>query len=397
MKQALSSIIRRVAGLAVALIAGPALAAAPAPLPTGVEVADWISQNTDLAPAQVAIAGPQTLYAVEPLGPSLATGEVVALVRAESVSPDWGAAHGFRSWDAHVLFDCKGGRLRVIRSATYAQPNRQGQADPELHGADWLAPAPQEPSAKLLGAACDPGFAWPLRAKGGDLPAPAPQSPPALITAAAPVVTAASKPAELPMLAPIPALAAAPTSAPAAPVARFAVQVAYGPHAAGAEKALRRARLTLGAAADGLTPATEMTAAGARRRYVALLSGFASADAAKDACRTLAAAGQTCLIRRLGAGPQPAEASAKPRSYLVQVAHGPFEAGARRALQKARGALGRSADGLAASTETSGRGSRRRYVAVLAGFPNARAAADACRTLRGAGQSCLTRASAVAA
>jgi hypothetical protein len=205
--------------------------------------------------------------------------------------------------------------------------------------------------------------------------------------------------------APAPVAQAASTKPPAPPVqshasqatARFAIQIGRGPFEAGARKALKKARETLGPAADGLSDITEVSWHGRKRRFTALLSGFASDDAARAACETLAKAGQTCLTRRapdaarraLARAEIPAQAA--EGRYLVQVAHGPFEQGAKRALQTARLTLGPAAANLTAVTETSRLHGRRRYAAVLTGFPSAAEAAEACQTLATRGQGCLTR------
>jgi hypothetical protein len=353
----------------------------------------------------------------------------MALVRTESLDAGWGASHGFRSWDAHVLFDCNGGRMRVIRSATYPEANRKGAPTSERREDGWTTPQPREPAARLFAAACDVTYAWPLRpqlriAAVAPTPAPTPTtapSPPAptppaqvkpepqplAVAQAAPAVQAPAIVRAAPTTPALPtAVAQAASNKPAAPpvqspasrpTQRLAIQIGRGPFEAGARKALKKARETLGPAADGLADVTEVSWHGRKRRFTALLSGFASADAARAACETLAKAGQTCLTRRAPDAGRPAlaraatPASAAEGRYFVQVAHGPFEQGAKRALRKARLTLGPAAANLTAVTETSRLRRRRRYAAVLTGFPSAAEAAEACRTLARAGQGCLTR------
>ncbi|CAN7225359.1 hypothetical protein LJR225_000886 [Phenylobacterium sp. LjRoot225] len=174
----------------------PALAA-PSP---GLELAAWVSQNTDLPVSQIAIAGRENVYSLEPLGPRVSTGEVLALVRTEAVAAEWSAAHDLQSWDAHILFDCSNGRLRVLRSASYAEPHWQGLARSNDVGEAWFSPEVNTPAATLLSAACDPAFAWPLRESAAPSK-PAPKAEPALIQAASPD-------------APAPALQVAQISAP---------------------------------------------------------------------------------------------------------------------------------------------------------------------------------------
>ena len=166
---------------AAALFGGPALAAAPEQRSDGLTIAAWVAKTADMPAAQVAIAGPQNVYSVEPLGPPAATGEVIARVRTEAVDADWSAAHNLQSWEAHALFDCAGKRMRIVRSASYAKRNLQGEAKVDDLGGSWFAPQPAEPAAVLLAAACDRNFVWPLRAAAQ----PPPASPPAgaLVTA----------------------------------------------------------------------------------------------------------------------------------------------------------------------------------------------------------------------
>jgi len=155
--------MRLVIGLiAAALFATPALASEPA---ARADLIRQVTEYTDMPTAQVAIAGPDRVYSVERLGPPAATGEVIALVRAEGLKSDWIGPQASRSWDAHVLFDCKSERMRVIRSASYPDANRKGEPKPETRVEDWFTPRPDEPSAQLLAAACDSAFDWPLRAK----------------------------------------------------------------------------------------------------------------------------------------------------------------------------------------------------------------------------------------
>lgn len=152
-----------------ALLGAPALAAAP---PT-LELAAWVRSNTDLSVSQVAIAGPENVYSLEQLGPRLPTGEVLALVRTEAVSDSWRDAHQFQSWDAHMLMDCQGGRVRVLRSASYAERDRVGPAKADQRGDAWFEPQAETPAATLLAAACDANFSWPLRGSPAAAPSKA--------------------------------------------------------------------------------------------------------------------------------------------------------------------------------------------------------------------------------
>jgi pyruvate/2-oxoglutarate dehydrogenase complex dihydrolipoamide acyltransferase (E2) component len=162
--------------LTAGLWAAPVLAVSS---PT-VDLAAWVKANTDLVVSQVAIAGPENVYSLEPLGPALPTGEVLALVRTEAVSDDSRAAHRFQSWDAHILFDCRGGRVRVLRSTSYLERDRQGAAQIDERGDAWFSPQPEAPAATLMAAACDASFHWPLRPRPA-VAAPSPAEPAPLV------------------------------------------------------------------------------------------------------------------------------------------------------------------------------------------------------------------------
>ncbi|HSV03390.1 MAG TPA: SPOR domain-containing protein [Phenylobacterium sp.] len=334
--------------LSLSLTAAAALAAAPAlAAPAAGDLLAWLAQNTDLRPAQVAIVEPDNVYSLEPLGAPSPTGEVIALVRTEARAPGWSATHGFQSWDANLLVDCRGGRLRVIRSASYRQQNRRGPPVSGAPDADWTSPHPGEPSAKLLAAACDPAFAWPLRpllaASGAALSKPGgpkisaePEGkPPEVVEiyetrAVAPAAdakpsadgkaaAAAATPATTTQTVTLPA--SAPNSAvKPAPGRPYFLQITRGPSETGARKAMEAARRTLGAAADGLTVSIDTSDISGKRRYTARLAGFPSAEAAEQACASLIKARQTCYVRPMDEGaPRRGRAgeAAQPASNLA--------------------------------------------------------------------------------
>lgn len=155
--------MRKTLAMFALLLAGFWSATAAAAASPMSNLAAWVSRNTDLAVSQIAITGPENIYSLEPLGPRLPTGEVLALVRTEAVSTEWRAAHRFQSWDAHMLFDCRGGRARLLRSASYLERDRGGPAKEGDSEAAWFSPEANSAVATLLAAACDPSFAWPLR------------------------------------------------------------------------------------------------------------------------------------------------------------------------------------------------------------------------------------------
>lgn len=350
MYQVRRSTLCALVALPAAWLAGAAAAAEPAP----AEVAAWVAENTDIAPAQIALVTPDHVYGFERLGPVTATGEALALVRTEAFADAAHAVRGTQSWEAHLLFDCRRSRVRVIRSANFGRRNRDGPPAATEEAGAWMAPSADQPAAKLLGAACDPAFAWPLRTNA-----------PRLAMARTNLPTAEVKPEAL---------------APGA----YAVQVARGPSAEGARRALREALKALGTRAN-LVPVTEHSKLGSRDRFTAALNGFASEAEAAQACAALRAAGRDCLVR---AAVTEAAAAASPR-YAVQLAYGPSQEGAALAVRRARKALGAQAAGLSDASEASADGAR--HAAVLAGFETAGAAARACETLQRAALSCFAR------
>lgn len=346
--------------LAFVLAAAPALAA-PADLPA------WLAANTDIPAAQVVIPGPEHVYSLEPLGARTPAGEVIALVRAEPLAADWGASRGFQSWDAHILFDCAAGRLREIRAATYPGRNRKGAPTSERTGADWTKPAPDQPAARLLAAACDSTFVWALRSTGQ---------------------RAALALAQLPPQAPQPA----PAPPPVLSARGYALQLARGSSQEGAQRALVAARKTLGPLARDLADTTEVTAMPAGPRYTSRLAGFPDLAAAQSACNTLRKAGHDCFPWQPGAEPAaPAPAAIPTSGFVVQLAQGPSEDGAQRAAKAARKALDPAGRRLTAVTQTTQVEGEPHYTALLGGFQTAGEAARACAALTRAGQSCFAR------
>lgn len=274
MRKALALLALLVAGL----WAAPALAASS---PT-VDLAAWVKTNTDLAVTQVAIAGPENVYSLEPIGPRLPTGEVLALVRTEAVSDDWRAAHQFQSWDAHLLFDCQGGRVRVLRSASYQDRDRQGPAKADDRGDAWFQPAAETPAAALLAAACDPGFKWPLRESAAAAPStPAPENAPPVIQTASPPAPQETAPVQPHLLK-----AASPE------MAQFASAVSDRQ----AVQPIQKASFTTHAALREASSAPAQSAAPPRREGF-----FATAVAATRTCKRLASAGGGWLVRRVEA------------------------------------------------------------------------------------------------
>jgi len=372
------------------------LAAPPSAVAGAPERSDflaWLAHTTDLKSSQVALIGVESVYSLEPLGSRLPTGEILVLVRTEPLADDWGAKHRFWSWDANLLIDCAQRRVRVVRSASYPQRNRGGSPTPEAQDYAAMTPLDHEPAAELVAAACDADFAWPLRDSSPPPPQVAELGP-----RGAPEARAAMAMIDPPLQAP--------SSTAPDPAARgWTLQLARGPSEDGAQRAVRMARKTLGPRAGGLASWTTTipSAVGAPPEHAALLGGFASYVQASASCQTLRQAKQDCLVRRGEPEPSHAPRDSRPMqtpiegggdaaetTYAVQVARGPSEDGARRALVRARGTVGALADPARDHLPVSRvPGDHLRYEARLVGFSTAEAAGEVCRKLSSAGQDCF--------
>lgn len=280
------------AGLALAMGASLGGAAGAAEIE---DLAGWLARTTDLQRAQIVMVGPDSIYSLEPLGAQLPTGEVVALVRTEPLADDWRDAHGFTSWDASLLIDCGQRRLRMIRSATYPLRNRGGRPTPQAEDNRAVTPLRHEPAAKLIAAACDADYAWPLR--GADVRAastPQADSPPPPDRPGK--VQAASGPLEI-LLPSAPASPASAAAAATPGTTTYAIQVARGPSEDGARRALAKARKALAPLTPDVRDALPTSRIpGDHMRFEARLEGFATEAAAQDACRKLTKAGQACFV-----------------------------------------------------------------------------------------------------
>jgi hypothetical protein len=276
------------AAIAAGLGAAPAVAATPAP----GELARWVAGNTDLPIARIAIAGPEQVYSLEQLGPRTSTGEVIALVRSEALAAD--PLAGPQSWEAHLLFDCSGGRLRQIRSVTWPERNRKGRPTQQPPREGWIVPQAEQPAMQLLSAACDPTFAWPLQAATMTAALPPAVRPPATQPEYLPDI----RPARAQLASAAAAAAPAPPPPSSAPAGVYGVQVARGPSKEGAARALLAARRKLEPLPEGVTERTDLSHVGSKPRYTAVLAGFASEADADAACEKLATAGQACFTVR---------------------------------------------------------------------------------------------------
>ena len=380
------------AALAAALPAGPALGAPPA----AAELTGWLARNTDLLPSQIALVGPENVYSLEPLGPRSPSGEVIALVRTEAFADGWGAAHGFQSWDANLLIDCSGRRLQVIRSARYPGRNRQGRPVADAPDKDWTTPEAGAPSTRLVAAACDPTFAWPLRTALTATSAGVKAGRSAPVAAATPVAPEG----KLPEVVEIPGPKSAPPPPPAAE--------------AKAAPAAQPAPQTADAKPTPTTPTAEAKPAAPAPPAPAVAEAKpAAATPAETKQQVVATAEPKQQIVVPGAEaqaqvvlPQP---EARPRisgpplhalpgvkgPFALQIVQGPSETDAKRILAAAHAAMGSAGGELGESVQrTVISGGRVRYLAYLEGFATQDAANASCQALQAKKQDCAVRAAA---
>jgi hypothetical protein len=149
--------------LAIALMSG---AAAPIPYPTAGDppaLAAWITANTRLKLEQVVVAGPDSVFAVEPstAAPAIAGGRRIRL-RQEVVRPTFAVVLGGRSAVLDLDIDCQGRRALRRSFDVYTAPNLTGAID--KLGADlrWTPADPGTALAAVVDATCDPLAPRPL-------------------------------------------------------------------------------------------------------------------------------------------------------------------------------------------------------------------------------------------
>jgi hypothetical protein len=227
-------------------------------------VADWAQRYSDLPLATIVGVGADSVFAVERTADQPMPPFVRVVIRQEAVTPEFSKRLGGRSAAMTVDIDCEGRRVFQRAVFLYVGSNRQGPSRELGAAKDWQAIPPGTYMERVRVAVCDPNWR-PLYTSGVLMAPPGP-----------------SQSAPRPQ-APIPAR---PALAPGrADLGRFdsadAALAAWG---------------KAGSAAAGRQLRMELSTAGGRTLYRALVEGFASRDETDAFCRKLQAAGAQCAV-----------------------------------------------------------------------------------------------------
>lgn len=274
------------AGTALAALGAPALAEPAAAFPATVDRAGltaWLSQETDLTPAQVIAVSPSTVTAVLGAIEAAPPNGVRVTLRAEAIDPKVGDREGMLSWHVLVQVDCLGRKLRQGPTTGYVGRNLLGEARQIRPGSEaWVAPPPGAQLENVWRAACEPGFQRPL--------AP----PPSFSIAEAATPAAATAPRAAP---PAGRAMAAVTPAPV-PHSAAAVQLGAMATRAAAEAVLVDLKARFVGAMQGLSTGVAPASVGGRTLYRALVTGFSRDVDATRFCVGLKASGVACFVRQ---------------------------------------------------------------------------------------------------
>jgi cell division septation protein DedD len=295
---------------ALAALAAPAICqTAPVTYPPSRslnDIAAWLQRDTPIAPNQIVDISPQAVTAVTSASPMGETRGFLANISSESVDPEMLSHDGVASWSIPVEIDCDKRLARLGVMTGYR--SRDLRSDPRVvrdADTDWVNPASSAPLGSVIKALCDRDFHRPLMGHGKTLAA-TPEKPKAVAKAngppPAPRPTLPAPPAPTPLevaKAKPPAPARAPAAAPThAGGGAFTVQVGASPSLADTQGLLTRFKKTFASHLGGLTPSVATVQVGGKTVNRALVSGFSSSAEADAFCKTLAAAGQACFIRR---------------------------------------------------------------------------------------------------
>ena len=302
---------------AVGLAGAQALAQDDAPsFPSALDhdtLLAWLQRQTDITPERVVAVTPQAITAVVSTFPAGGGQGPRVVIRAEALNGETYARTGALSWHVSLSADCAGHRVRLGETTGYPQRNLLGERR-VLRPAEteWRAPEAGTALDNAWRAACDGKFKGPFQASDVKVVQPDAGPPPASANTPAADAPAPAAPAPSPRLAKAtpPAKAVAPATAAAAPKAApapkadppakaappaggISVQIGSFPDQTSANAALAK----LG---DGQPHSTESAVVAGRTWYRAVVSGFASSDAANQYCAARKAKGGVCLVRARG-------------------------------------------------------------------------------------------------
>lgn len=254
--------------LALAALASVA-AAAPTPYPASADLATlraWTVAQTKIKPETVVVAGPDSIFAVEPMtGDATTPGGRRIRLRQEVVRPSFAAVLGGRSAMLELDVDCAGRKVMRLGLDVYAAPNLGGAVDRLGASRTWTPADAGTALSDVIDGACDPLAPRPFDKTPAVAQAP-PPPPPARAAAAV-------------------GLRGTVSAEPLADLGDY-----DSPEAA--EAAWREAAKAAPEIA-GRSPRLEL----AGTRFRALVDGFASKAQAEALCQTLAKAGHACRVR----------------------------------------------------------------------------------------------------
>ena len=276
-------------GFAVGLSGGAARAQSPPSFPRSMErdaLLAWLQRETDITPERVVAVTPQAITAIVSTFPAGGGQGPRVVIRAEALNGETYARTGALSWHVSLNADCQGHRVRLGDTTGYPERNLLGERRVlRAAEADWRMPEPGTALENAWRAACDGKFLGPFQAAGLKVAQVDPAAPPP------PAAAAPAPPAKAPVAAKAP-----PAKAPmVASGGALSVQIGSFPDQASAKAALAR----LG---DGQPHGTEQAQVAGRTWYRAVVSGFASPEAAARYCEARKAKGGVCLVRGRAGG-----------------------------------------------------------------------------------------------
>lgn len=301
-----NSTARRLAGLGfvvgIAGFAAPALGQTASisypPSRSLGDISAWLQRDTPILPGQVVDISPSAVTAVTSLTPMGETRGFLASISSEATDPSVLAREGIAAWTIPVEVDCD---RRVVRLGTMTgYPGRDLRSDAHVvrqADSNWVVPTPNAPLGAVVRALCDRDFRRPLSGRvqvATKTPKPARPAPSHAIEPP-PVLRPALAPAPVPIAQPAPGSKPGPVAAAGG---AFAVQIGASPSLPDIQSLLARFNKKFAAELNGHTAGVATVQVDGKTVNRALISGFASSAEANTFCKTLAAAGQACFVRR---------------------------------------------------------------------------------------------------
>jgi hypothetical protein len=254
-------------------------------------MAEWVRRETDLTPAQVVDVSASAVTGIVSALPTGARRGFSAVIRTQSLDPEFIAKEGVLAWTMAVDLDCATRRIRLGEMTGYAaRTGRQGPRTMRPAQDIWLSPSAGAPLDHVWSALCDRQYQRPLTGmrKIADR-TPDPVAPPET-----PPRRESKPPPQQPM--PVSASKVSPAASTGAGVA--SVQVGTAGSEADAKALLAKLNRKFAKDLGGLKPGVVRATVDGKTIYRAMLTGFPAPKAASQLCETLKTAGQACFVRR---------------------------------------------------------------------------------------------------